>query len=187
MVWKYSQRRWSCECPKSPVQSLPCSWWGFDLTKWFGIKQLCNAGSFWQIVQSFVVLACAEHAGLTPHVGNSSGLPKPFPEDSHIRPVRCMFVQVVDQLFSLEVIPFSFLFPSRVTQGWQGVYCSLKAKPAVGVAAKTQPPRDSDLNLACWLLSLDSLAPLSLGKKKIYLVTFKSRIVMKLGWPDVSF
>lgn len=49
MVWKQSQRRWSWECPKSPVQSLPCSWWGRDWTKWSGIKQLCNAGGFWQM------------------------------------------------------------------------------------------------------------------------------------------
>lgn len=58
-------------------------------------------------------LACAERSGLTAHVGNSSGFPEPFPKDAHVRPVRCMFVQVVDQLFSLEVIPFSFQFSCR--------------------------------------------------------------------------
>ena len=59
---------------------------------------------------SAVGLACAELRGLISHVGNASGLPKPFPKDSHVRPVRCKFVQVVDQLFSLEVIPFWFQF-----------------------------------------------------------------------------
>lgn len=108
VVWKWGQRRWSSD--KSSVQSPPRSWWGFDLTKRFGIKRLCNAGGFWQIAPAFTVLACAEHRGVTPHVGNSSGLPKPFPRDSHVRPVRCMFLQVVDQLFSLEVTPFSFQF-----------------------------------------------------------------------------
>lgn len=56
-------------------------------------------------------LVCAGSSVLASHVANSSGFPEPFPKDAHVRrPVRCMFVQVVDQLFSLEVIPFSFQF-----------------------------------------------------------------------------
>lgn len=55
-----------------------------------------------------VVSDSTELSGLTPHVGYSSGFQEPFPKDAHVRPVRCMFVQALDQLFSLEVIPFSF-------------------------------------------------------------------------------
>lgn len=124
---------------------------------WFN-KMIWNKVALWcgwfLTARSFVVLACSEHGGLISHVGNSSGLPKPFPKDSHVRPVRYMFVQVVG---GSAVFPGSHpllvpVFPLRVTQGWQEVYCSLEAEPTVAVAAKTQPQRDNDLNLACWLL-----------------------------------
>lgn len=58
-------------------------------------------------------LACAERSGLTAHAGKSSHFPEPFPKDAHGRPVRCVFVQVVDQLFSLEAVPSSFQFSCR--------------------------------------------------------------------------
>lgn len=116
-------------------------------------------------MQSSVGLACAERRGLISHVGNASGLPKPFPKDSHARPVRCKFVQVVDQLFSLEVIPFWFQF-SR----WGSLKGDKESTTPWGLTLLWLPKHSlKETMIWTWLadcLSLDSLAPLSLGTKK---------------------
>lgn len=182
MVWKQGQRCWSHD--KSPVVTTL-----YLVGIWIN-KMIWNKAALWcrwfLTAQPSMGLACAECRGLISHVGNASGLPKPFPKDSHVRPVRCKFVQVVGQLFSLEVIPFWFQF-SR----WGSLKGDKKSTAPWRLILLWLPKHSlKETMIWTWLadcLSLDSLAPLSLGKKKkIYLVAFTSTIVMKLGCPDVS-
>jgi hypothetical protein len=109
------------------------------------MKQLWDAGGFWEMTQSSVVLAGLGSSDLTPHVDNPSAFPHPFPEDTPSKPLRYVFVQVVGQLLSLEVILFFFPFSYWGSlKGDRQVYapwrlCSLSLWLA---------QRNADLNLA---------------------------------------
>lgn len=164
MVGKQNQRCWSYD--KSLGQPLPFSRWGHDFTEHCGIKQLSDAGGFWQLRQSSVVLAGVRCSDLTPHVDNSSAFPHPFPEDTPSKSLRYVFVQVVGQPVSLEVILFFFKFShwgslkgDRFTllEGWACCCCGW--------------PKHSPREMLIWTwqagqLPLDSLAPLCSEKNK---------------------
>lgn len=107
-----------------------------------------------QVVSDSAVLrglACAERRGLISHVlATPLVYQSSFPKDSHASQLGASLQAGGGSAVFLEVIPFWFQFSCWGSPRVTWVYYSLRADPAV--AAKTQPQRDDDLNLAGWLL-----------------------------------
>ena len=145
------------------LSSLPCIWWGSELTKWFGIKQPCDAGGFWQ--HSLPWGWHVQSAGAWFHM---LAMPLVYQSPS---PRTLMSGQLGASLYRWWVSCFPWKSSpsgssspveghSRVTrsllllEGWSYCGCQNSLKETM---------------IWTWLadcLSLDSLAPLSLGQKK---------------------